>query len=259
VSVTVEGATVLVTGASSGIGEATARLLADRGATVAVAARRAERLDALVSELPGSGHIALPVDLVDGDAAEACALEAWQALGHLDAIVHNAAIPKRRHVTALTLDEINETMAVNYLAPVRMTLATLSRMLERGSGSQVYVSSLGGRLGIPAETAYCASKFALCGWAEAMALDLWDDPVDVRLIIPGAIDTEIWDVPDNDPPHYDGPKEPPATVAAAIVAALEGDAFETYTPDMKAVAEFKTADIDTFLGGAAEMARGAEA
>jgi NAD(P)-dependent dehydrogenase (short-subunit alcohol dehydrogenase family) len=254
-SVTVDGARVLVTGASSGIGEATAELLVERGATVAVLARRAERLQRLVERLPGTGHLVLPCDLADPDAAERAALEAWDALGHLDAVVHNAAIPKRRHIDRLTPDDVELTMRVNFHSPVRMTFAVLDRMRTRGRGSHVYVSSMGGRVGIPAEAAYTASKFALCGWAESLALDLWREPIDVRLIIPGPIDTEIWTVPGEDPADYDGPKEPPSTVADAIVDALEGDAFERYVPDMKGIVEWKTGDIDGFLAGAADMVK----
>jgi short-subunit dehydrogenase len=140
-------------------------------------------------------------------------------------------------------------MAVNFEAPVRMSLALLPRMLERDRGMVVNVSSFGGRAGILGEAAYCASKFALAGWSEAMQLDLWDTGVDVRLVLPGAIDTEIWDQPGNDPPLYDGPLEPAATVAAGIAAAIEGDRFEHYLPDMKPIVEMKTADIDAFLAG----------
>jgi short-subunit dehydrogenase len=146
-------------------------------------------------------------------------------------------------------------MRVNLESPARMTLCLLPGMMERGRGSIVNVSSLGGRLGITHETAYCAAKFGLCGWSEAMALDLWDTPIDVRLIIPGPIDTEIWDVPDNEQALYDGPLEPPGDVADGIIAAIEGDAFEHYLPDLKGVAEFKTSDIDTFLAGSAEAMR----
>ena len=128
-----------------------------------------------------------------------------------------------------------------------MSQALLPRMLERDRGVIVNVSSFGGRAGIMGEAAYCASKFALCGWSESMALDLWDTGVDVRLIIPGAIDTEIWDVPGNDEPPYHGPFEPPATVAEGIIAAIQGDAFEHYLPDMKAIVELKTSAIDDFL------------
>lgn len=156
-------------------------------------------------------------------------------------------------------------MAVNYTAPVRLTLALLPGMLERDRGCIVNVSSFGGRAGIPAEAAYCASKFALCGWSESLAMDLWHTGVDVRLIVPGAVDTDIWDRPGNDTAHFSGELESPEVVAAAIVAAIEGgdvgDAdgpehgrFETYVPDLRAIAEFKTSSIDDFLAGAVAFA-----
>ena len=138
---------------------------------------------------------------------------------------------------------------MNYLSPARLTLALLPGMLRRGRGSIVNVSSLGGRLGIRGEAAYSASKFALCGWSESLMADLAGTGVDVRLILPGAIDTEIWDQPGNDPAFYDGPLEPPATVADAIVAAIEGDDVETYVPDLKAVVEYKTTDLQGFVAG----------
>lgn len=166
-------------------------------------------------------------------------------------LINNAAIPKRRLIADLTADDLEGTMRVDFESPARMTMALLPRLLERDSGTIVNVSSVGGRLGILHEAAYCAAKFALCGWSESMALDLWDTGVDVRLIIPGPIDTDIWDRPDNDPAVYDGPKEPPSMVAEGIIAAIEGETFEHYLPDLKAIAEFKTSDIDTFLAAAA--------
>lgn len=253
--VDVKGANVLVTGASSGIGAALAPMLAERGARVAVVARREDRLRDVLDGCPGDGHALYQCDLGDVDAAERMVLQAWDDFGGLDVIVHNAAIPKRRAVQQLTNDEVVQVMAVNYFAPVRMTLAVLPRMLERDHGSNVFVSSLGGRLGIVHEAAYCGSKFALCGWAESMAMDLFDTGVDVRLVIPGPIDTEIWSLPDNDDPLYDGEKLPPSTVAADIVNVIEGDRFEVYSPDMVSIVEFKTKDIDTFLEGASAMAR----
>ena len=252
-AVALAGAPVLLTGASAGIGWATAHALATAGATLAVTGRPVERLDALVAELPGDGHVAIPADLDDLTAAVAVVTAATEAVGPLDVVVHNAGMPMRRPVTALAPHEVAATMRVNFEAPMQMALASLPGMLERGRGSQVFVSSLGGRLGIVHEAAYCASKFALCGWAEAMAIDLWDRPVDVHLVLPGPIDTEIWDRPGSDPPVYDGPKEPPSVVADAIVAAIEGDAFETYAPDLKGIVEWKTSDPDGFLAGAAGM------
>jgi short-subunit dehydrogenase len=251
VTVQIDGANVLVTGASAGIGATLAVLLAERGATVGIVGRRADRL-AEVHErcqvhAPGSRMWAL--DLGDTDAAASLALEAWDAFGHLDVLVNNAAVPKRRDVRQLTVEEVRHTMAVNFESPVRMTLAVLPRMLERDRGAIVNVSSFGGRAGILHEAAYCASKFALCGWSESMALDLWHTGVDVHLVLPGAIDTEIWDRPDNDAAPYAGPFEPPEVVAEGIIAGLETGGFEHYLPDMKAIAELKTSDIEGFMAG----------
>ena len=253
----VDGASVLLTGASSGIGAALAPMLAEAGARVALVARREDRLLEVLERCqphaPGS-QIWI-CDLDDPGAAEECALEVEGAFGAVDILINNAAIPKRRRVTDLSVAEFQQTMRVNLESPVRMTLSLLPGMLERGRGSIVNVSSLGGRLGITHETAYCAAKFGLSGWSEAMALDLWDTPIEVRLIQPGPIDTEIWDRPGNDAALYDGPLEPPSVVAEGIVAAIEGDAFEHYLPDLKGVVEFKTSDIDTFLAGSAEAMR----
>ena len=248
----IAGRSVLVTGASSGIGAALAPLLAERGARVGIVARRKDRLEEILERCGADARMWV-ADLGDVDRAVEVARDADEHFGGLDVLVNNAGMPKRRHVTTLTPDEVEETMRVNYLSPVRMTLALLPGMLERGRGCIVNVTSLGGRLGIKHEAAYSASKFALTGFSESMHVDLHDTPIDVRLVLPGAIDTEIWDQPDNDDPIYDGPKETPESVAEGIVAAIEGDQFEHYLPDMKAIVEMKTTDVDGFLAGVAAL------
>ncbi|OSC25718.1 hypothetical protein B8W69_18280 [Mycobacterium vulneris] len=152
-----------------------------------------------------------------GAALADLALRAWDALGGVDVLINNAAMPKRRSVIALKPDEAEEVMRVNFFAPMRLTLALLPRMLARGSGTIVNVSSVGGRLGIIHESVYCASKVALCGWSEAMAVDLHDTPISVKLPEPGPVDTEIWDHPEK-------------------------------------VVDAKNADLDAFITGAAGMA-----
>jgi short-subunit dehydrogenase len=252
-----EGTTALVTGASSGIGAELAKALAARKVTVGLVARRKDRLEQVLEQCKATAPESRiwAADLGDLDLAERVALEAWEAFGHVDVLVNNAGIPKRRHVTELTYDEVEEVMRINFLSPTKMSLALLPRMLERGKGSIVNVSSVAGRLGNPRETAYCASKFALCGWSEAMAVDLWDTPIEVRLVNPGAIDTEIWDLPGEDAPIYEGEKEPPNIIAGGIVAAIEGDKFEHYLPDMKPFVDAKQADIDGFMAGAVEWVK----
>ncbi len=248
----VAGSNVVVTGASAGIGAALAPMMTAAGATVAVVARREERLKDMVDGGGAARYYACDMD--SPDAAEAMILQAWDDMGGVDILVNNAAIPKRRSVVDLTREEIAETMRVNFESPVRMSQALLPKWIERDHGMVVNVSSFGGRAGILHEAAYCASKFALCGWSESMAMDLWRTGVKVRLIIPGAIDTEIWDLPGNDEPFFNGDKEPPATVAQGIIDCIEGDAFELYVPDMKSIAEFKMSNIDVFLQGNVEFA-----
>jgi short-subunit dehydrogenase len=241
--------TVLITGASSGIGAALALELASRGDTVGLVARREDRLgevlDACRATAPESR--CWVADLAEPGAPEAVAARALEAFGHVDVLVNNAATPARRPVTSLTAEDVARVMHVNLQSPVALTLALLPSMLERGRGTIVNVSSLGGRLGIQGEAAYCASKFALCGWSEALALDLWKTPIEVRLIVPGPVDTEIWDQPGNDPAHYDGELVAPEEVARGIAEAIDGNTFEHYLPDLKSVALYKAEHIDDYL------------
>jgi short-subunit dehydrogenase len=250
------GQRVLITGASSGLGAALARQLAAQKAVVGLVARRRDRLGEVLADCRRtSPDSAMWVaDLAETSAVGRLALQAWDALGGIDVLINNAAIPKRRPVAELEPDEVEAVMRVNFFAPMRLTLALLPRMLERGSGMIVNVSSVGGRLGIIHETAYCASKFALCGWSEAMAVDLHGTGVTVKLIEPGPVDTEIWDQPGSEEPLYQGPKVAADEVADGIIAALGSDRFEHYVPDMKAVVDVKNADIDTFIAGVAGMA-----
>jgi short-subunit dehydrogenase len=255
----IPGSHVLVTGASSGIGAALARQLAAGGATVGIVARRHDRLAEVLADCQKSTPDSRMwvADLGDLERAGTVALEAWDAFGHLDAIVNNAGIPMRRHTSKLDTATLELVMRVNFLAPAHMTLTLLPRLLERGEGMIVNVSSVAGRLGNANEAAYSASKFALCGWSEAIAVDLWDSGIVIRLVNPGPIDTEIWDLPDNDDPIYSGPKISADEMAEGIVAAMQSDSFEHYVPDMKGIVEAKTANPDPFIEGMAAMLRSA--
>ncbi len=256
---------MLVTGASSGIGAALAPLLAERGATVGIVARRRDRLEEVLARCTRAAPRSRlwVADLGDLDAAERVALDAWDAFDGLDCLVNNAGIPKRVPVGRLTDDLVAETMRVNFASPVRMTLALLPRWIARRSGCVVNVSSMGGRIGIAHEAAYCASKFALCGWSEVMAIDLRGSGVEVKLALPGPIETEVWDQPGNDPALYDGPFVPPAECAASIADAIESAGFEFYVPPelptggtQREVVIGKTGDVDAFLDLMGQMAQG---
>jgi short-subunit dehydrogenase len=253
----VAGKRVLITGASSGVGAALARRLAAQDAVVGLIARRSERLAEVLADCRTKSSVSTMwvADLAETATVGQLALEAWDTLGGIDVLVNNAAIPRRRAVTALDPAEVETVMRINFFAPMRLSLAVLPRMLERRAGIIVNVASVGGRLGIVHEAAYCASKFALCGWSESMAVDLHGTGVSVKLIEPGPVDTEIWDQPDNEDPLYQGPKVPADDVADGIIAALGSDRFEHYLPDMKAVVDAKNADIDSYITGAAAMER----
>jgi short-subunit dehydrogenase len=261
--VKIAGANILVTGASSGIGAALAPILAERGATVGIVARRADRLGEVLERCrafsPESRLWA--ADLGDLARAEEVAIEAWDAFGGLDVLVNNAAIPKRTRVTDLTAADVQHVMDVDFHSPVRMGLAVLPRMIERGRGQIMFVSSMGGRIPIMNESAYNAAKYAMCGFAEAMLLDLGDTPIEVKLILPGPIATEIWDQPDNLPALIDVDKVPAAECAAGIADAIEDGGFEYYVPpvfpggvDAKAIAVGKTQHCDQYLRGMADFA-----
>src|SRR5262249_8379984 len=176
--------------------------------------------------------------------------------GHVDALVNNAAIAKRVHTLDLTVDDVQHTMDVNFFSPIRMAMALLPRMQARGSGLVVNVSSMGGRLGIVHEAAYCAAKFAMCGWSETARIDLAGSGVEVQLVLPGPLATQIC------APHrgarpglYEGPFVSAADCAADIVTAIERGGFEFYVPEtveggfgaQKALVVGKTQDVDAFV------------
>jgi short-subunit dehydrogenase len=256
--VKIEGSTILVTGASSGIGAALAPQLAERGARVGIVARRADRLEEVLEQCRRhtAGSRMWSADLGDLERAEAVALEAWDAFGGLDCLVNNAAIAKRVHTLDLTVEDVHQTMDVNFFSPIRMAMALLPRMQERGTGLIVNVSSMGGRLGIVHEAAYCAAKFAMCGWSETARIDLAGSGVEVKLVLPGPIDTEIWEQqPGELPGLYEGPFVSAADCAADIVTAIGKDGFEFYVPEdveggygpAKDLVVGKTQDVDAFM------------
>ncbi len=259
------GSVVLVTGASSGIGAALAPQLAARGAVVGIVARRADRLESVLAEcrIHTEASSMWAADLSDLDTAVDVVDQAISRYGRVDALVNNAAIGKRKLVQTLTDHDVDVTMRTNFTSPIRMAMAVLPSMIERGSGLIVNVSSMGGRVGIAHEAAYSASKFALSGWSESARIDLDGTGVKVKLVLPGPIATEIWELqPGELPGMYDGPFVTAADCAADIVRAIEDpEGFEYYTPELvpggwaqKDLIVGKSQNCDQFLTGMAQMA-----
>jgi short-subunit dehydrogenase len=252
------GKRVLVTGASAGIGAALAEGFAAKGAVVGICARRADRLAAVLErcQVHSPESRSWTVDLADLDAVTPFALEADDALGGINVLVNNAGMPKRRKVADLSLVELDAVMSLNYLSPTRLMMALVPRMLERGGGRIVNISSVAARLSPPGEASYAASKAALTAFSECLAVELWDTPVRVHVVNPGVIDTELFTLPGNDPLIADIEALPASAVTDAVLAQLDADRFEAYVPEWFGdVTVAKYANLDGFLEGSAAYVR----
>jgi len=131
------------------------------------------------------------VDLSNLDAAEQLARDAWKAFGGLDAMVHNAAIPKRVHASRLSFDDVTETMNVNFYSPVRMTMAMMPEMLARKSGMIVNVASVAALTPPPMQAYYGASKAGLAAFSEATRGELAGSGVHLLTVYPGPVKTSM--------------------------------------------------------------------
>jgi short-subunit dehydrogenase len=258
----VAGKRIVITGASTGIGAAMATGMAARGATVAICARRADLLQGVLDECRAHSPESQMwvVDLADLDAASSFAADAAQVLGGVDILVNNAGMPKRRKIVALQPGDAERVMNLNYASPVRITTTLLPTLLESGRGGSnahiVNISSVAARLSPPGEATYAASKAALTSFSESLAIELWDQPVDVHIVNPGVVDTDLFDpdMPDNDQFVADDVERlPPSDVLDAVLDALEHGSGETYVPAWFAdVAKVKVDDLPGYMAGAFE-------
>lgn len=247
------GRRVVVTGASSGIGAAAAVEAARSGATVALVARRADRLADVLAECrqhsPASQMVV--ADLSDLDGIEDVAAELVEALGAVDVLINNAGVPKRRGVADLTPDDVEGVMRINYFSPVRLTLALLPGMIQRADGDIVNVSSMGVHMAAFRVSAYSATKAALEMFSEGLHLELGGTGVRSHLFIPGSTDSEFSTKKDgNDDPMPRDPKTvaTSAEVGAALIASLADGRFITYaTARDAASSERRNADPEVWL------------
>ena len=185
--------TVLITGASSGIGKSTALYLAQRGYTVVGTSRSAERLADVQAQAAESGHpiTALELDINSDEAVARDLPPVIAKLGSLDALINSAAYGLWGPVESLTLSEVRDQFEVNFFTPLRMIKAVLPRMVRQGSGTVINISSVEGRLATPFNGAYASSKFALEGLSEAMRTELWPFGIRVVVVQPGLFKTNF--------------------------------------------------------------------
>jgi NAD(P)-dependent dehydrogenase (short-subunit alcohol dehydrogenase family) len=252
-----EGRRALVTGASGGIGAALAEGFAAEGAVVGICARREDRLAEVLERCRAHQPDCRSwvVDLADLDGVEAFATAADDELGGIDLLVNNAGMPKRRTVADLSVAEVDEVMALNYSSPIRLTMALLPRLQDRGRPADIVnISSVAARLSPAGEASYAASKAAVTAFSECLAVETWDSPVSVHLVNPGVIDTELFHLPGNDPLRAPIEPEPVGIVVDAVLDQLESGAFEVYVPAyFEDFATGKATNLQEFLKGSAEF------
>jgi NADP-dependent 3-hydroxy acid dehydrogenase YdfG len=188
-----EGRVALVTGASSGIGEATAVSLAAAGARVAVAARRTDRLSQLVERvLHSSGEAtAIQADLADRASAERMVAQTVERFGRLDILVNNAGLMLLAPFADGNPDDWRKMVDVNVLGLLYATRAAIPHLRRAGRGDIVNLSSVAGRLAFPTAAVYTATKFAVVGFSDTLRRELIRDQIRVTLIEPGAVQTEL--------------------------------------------------------------------
>jgi NADP-dependent 3-hydroxy acid dehydrogenase YdfG len=189
------GKVALVTGASSGIGAATAVALAAAGATVAMSARRADRLAGLVAQIEAAGGKALA--LAGDMAKEADAIKAVDdtvaQLGRIDILINSAGIMESGGIEGADLDLYRKVMDINLMGTVYTCRAAIPHMIKQGVGDMVTISSLAGRKGGPMTNAYSASKHAVNSMTDALRQELGDRNIRVSILMPGATKTEVGD------------------------------------------------------------------
>jgi NADP-dependent 3-hydroxy acid dehydrogenase YdfG len=189
----IEGKVVLITGASSGIGEAAAKLLAERGARVVLGARRTGRLEALAESIAASGGSARvrSLDVTDLKDMQAFVEFAKAEFGHVDVIVNNAGVMPLSPLSSLKVDEWNQMIDVNIRGVLHGIAAVLPGMEAQGYGQVINISSIGGLAVTPTAAVYCATKFAVRAISDGLRQET--DKLRVTVVCPGVVESELAD------------------------------------------------------------------
>jgi short-subunit dehydrogenase len=185
--------TVMITGASSGIGKGVALEVAGRGANLGLVARRQELLDEIVDAIRSRGRkaIAVTADVRDANAMKAAADRIRDALGPIDILIANAGIGTSSHISQLDPNHVANVIGINVLGAANSVAAVVPQMVERGQGQLVAISSLAAYRGLAKSAAYCASKAAMSSYFESVRIDLRGTGVGVTIIHPGFIKTPL--------------------------------------------------------------------
>ncbi len=186
---TFAGQTVWITGASSGIGAALARALAAQGARLVLSGRNVEALQEVADHCGET--LLLPFETTDYAALPGAVAKAWEWSGGIDLLVNNAGISQRSLAQETSFAVYQQIVAVDLLAPIALTQELLPRMVERGSGRIAMISSIAGKVGVPMRTAYCAAKFGIAGYGDALRAEVAHLGLQVHNIYPGSVATDV--------------------------------------------------------------------
>jgi len=231
-----KGRTVLITGASSGIGREAALQFAQQGANLILVARRGRLLEEIASDLTdrtGAACTTYQCDVSDRERATQMTRTALADAGRIDVLVNNAGFAISGAVSKLTIDEMESQMRTNYFGMLYCTKGLLPHMLERGSGHIVNVASVAASFGLPGIASYCASKFAMLGFSEGLKHELRGTGVGVTVVSPIMVRTEFFDHPSfENVPRYPATSLGPQTVARAILRAADSRRLEIVVPSV---------------------------
>ncbi|TJY39883.1 SDR family NAD(P)-dependent oxidoreductase [Cohnella pontilimi] len=218
-----KGRVVLITGASSGIGAAAARLLTAKGAIPVLTARSVDKLKALSSEMPGE-HAIYPMDVTDMEQVQRVAAAIHERFGRLDILLNNAGYGEFIPFADASLEHFQVMMDVNYMGVVRCCKAVLPYMVKAGQGHIVNVASIAGKIGSAKSTAYSATKHAVLGLTDALRQELRGTGILVSAVNPGPTDTPFFDRADLEGTYARNVAwimMPAEKVARAIVTVME--------------------------------------
>ncbi|XP_047528149.1 dehydrogenase/reductase SDR family protein 7-like [Vanessa atalanta] len=193
-----QGKVVVVTGASSGIGEALAHVLYENGCKVILASRRINELNRVKEDLLSKKNaltteepLAIELDLSNLDQLESFVNKVYESCGKIDILINNGGVSHRGSILHTKLDVDQKIMLTNYLGSVGITKAVLPRMVERKSGHIVFISSVQGLIAIPDRSAYAASKHALQAFGDCLRSEMYQHNIDVSVVSPGYVKTSV--------------------------------------------------------------------
>ncbi len=243
---TYENKIIWLTGASSGIGEATAYAFAKEGAWLILSARRAEELERVKANCPVPEKVRIvPLDIGDYKNIGYRVKTVLDEVGRIDVLFNNAGISQRAYAKDTSIEVYEKIMQVNYLGTVAMTLAVLPYMLQQKSGHIAVITSLTGKFSTPLRTGYAASKHALHGFFDGLRAEVWREDIKVSIICPGFVKTHVSEnaltgegIPQNKMDDAIASGLEPADVAHKILEGMKRGQEEIYIARKEIIAVY---------------------